>query len=74
MNCDHNPTMLHAYGVYEIAGRPRDFPMNEVCLCDKCGAELWEKIKDSVAAQRMHYAIRPCHPGTNHNTVLEDNK
>lgn len=58
-SCDHKPTAVHIYGAYEIAGKLRDFPMNEVELCDSCGAELWSRIKDSVSAQYMHHEIRP---------------
>ena len=58
-SCNHNPTAVHTYGVYELAGIPRNYPMNEVALCDSCGAVLWAQIKDSVAAQRMHYEIKP---------------
>lgn len=58
-SCTHTPTALHIYGVYEIAGIPRDYPMNEVQLCNQCGASLWAQIKDSVADQYMHYEIKP---------------
>lgn len=57
--CDHKATAIHIYGVYEIAGMPRDYPMNEIALCDSCGADLWAQIKDSVTAQHMHYEIKP---------------
>ena len=59
LSCDHKPTAVHIYGVYEVAGKPRDFPMNEVGLCDSCGSELWAHIKDSVSAQYSHYEIKP---------------
>lgn len=58
IKCEHEYTAIHTYGCYEIAGKPRDFPMNEVLLCDECGNELWQKIKDSVSAQHMHYHVR----------------
>jgi hypothetical protein len=35
--------------------------MNEIALCDSCGADLWAQIKDAVAAQHMHYGIKPTH-------------
>ena len=58
-SCNHKPTAIHIFGVYEIAGIPRNHPMNESLLCDSCGADLWAQIKDSVAAQHMHYEIKP---------------
>lgn len=54
--CNNSATAKHTYGVYEIAGKKRDFQMNELCLCDGCGSDLWSRIKDSVAAQHMHYS------------------
>jgi hypothetical protein len=33
--------------------------MNELSLCDECGKELYTKLKDSVAAQHMHYEVMP---------------
>jgi uncharacterized protein YlaI len=47
----------HIYGVYEIAGKKRDIPMNEVYLCEQCGKDLYEKISQSVAAGHMHYEV-----------------
>ncbi len=58
-SCGEKAICKHIYGVYEIAGKKRDIPMNELATCDKCGAELWEKIKASVQAKHMHYEIRP---------------
>jgi hypothetical protein len=60
-HCNHKATAIHTYGVYEINGVPRDLPMNEIALCDSCGADLWAQIKDAVAAQHMHYGIKPTH-------------
>ena len=60
-HCGHKATAIHTYGVYEINGVPRDLPMNEIALCDSCGADLWAQIKDAVAAQHMHYGIKPMH-------------
>jgi hypothetical protein len=57
-HCNHKATAIHTYGVYEINGVPRDLPMNEIALCDSCGADLWAQIKDAVAAQHMHYAAQ----------------
>lgn len=59
IKCVHIPTSTHLYGVYKIGGRPRDTPMNKVSLCDTCGKELWDRIKDSVAALHMHYEVSP---------------
>ena len=58
-SCNHIPVAIHTYGVYDMAGIPRDFPMNKVALCDSCGAVLWERMKVSVGCQHMHYEIRP---------------
>jgi hypothetical protein len=55
--CKHKKTAIHIFRVYEIAGKSRDYPMNDIELCDACGAELWAQIKDSVAALHMHYEI-----------------
>ena len=63
MKCDHVPTAVHIYGVYEFAGIPRDTPMNEVQLCDLCGKQFWENIKGSVMAQHMHYEVKPINHG-----------
>jgi len=52
-SCTHKTTAIHIYGVYKRAG----IPFNEIELCDSCGADLWARIKDSVAAQHMHYQI-----------------
>jgi len=57
--CNHEPIAVHIYGVYEIAGKPRDFPMYRAALCGLCGAELWARIRDSVVAQYMYYKIMP---------------
>ena len=60
-HCGHKATAIHTYGLYEINGVPRDYPMNESALCDSCGADLWAQIKDAVAAHHMHYEIKPVH-------------
>lgn len=64
--CGNNAHVQVTWGVYEIAGRKRDFPMNEACMCNDCAKKMWEQggersgyFKHSVQAGHMHYQIDP---------------
>ena len=55
--CNKPSKAIHIYGYYQLEGKPRDKPMNELELCDDHGHELWEGIKSSVQAGYTHYEI-----------------
>lgn len=60
-SCGGSPATHVTWGLYEQFEKGR--PHREAYLCEAHRRELWSKIAGAVAAQTMHFVIRPPHGG-----------